>query len=67
MLSQATRVIASKGSSIKDLQVSEKNREDILKMAMGPSGNLRTPTFKVGEYYVVGFNDEMYSQRLQEI
>jgi len=59
-------VIAARGAKIKELEVSEKNRADILKMAMGPSGNLRAPTFKVGEYYVVGFNDDMYSERLHE-
>ncbi len=31
---------------------------------MGPSGNLRAPTFKLGNRYLVGFNDEMYKQNL---
>jgi hypothetical protein len=33
---------------------------------MGPSGNLRAPTFKVGEDYLVGFNEEMYEALLNE-
>lgn len=31
---------------------------------MGPSGNLRAPTFKVGDTYLVGFNEEMYEEQL---
>ena len=27
---------------------------------IGPSGNLRAPTLRVGTTLVVGFNDEMY-------
>jgi len=66
LLSQGDRVVAVKGKTVQNLQVSEKNREAILKMAIGPSGNLRAPTFKIGKYYVVGFNDEMYLERLYE-
>jgi hypothetical protein len=59
--------MAAKGKTIKDLSISDRNRQDILKMIMGPSGNLRAPTFKIGEYYVVGFNDDMYTTRLKQI
>ncbi len=31
---------------------------------MGPSGNLRAPTFRLGNHYLVGFNPEMYEQHL---
>ncbi|NIQ96108.1 MAG: hypothetical protein GWN87_19330, partial [Desulfuromonadales bacterium] len=37
-------------------------REAVLKKAMGPSGNLRAPTYKVGDDYIIGFNDELYKQ-----
>lgn len=65
LLSNAQRVVAVKGKILKNLSVSERNREEILKISMGPSGNLRAPTFRLGEYYVVGFNEDMYTERLQ--
>jgi hypothetical protein len=35
-------------------------KEEILKHAMGPSGNLRAPTYRTGNRFVIGFNDELY-------
>lgn len=31
---------------------------------MGPSGNLRAPTFRIGNHYLVGFSEEMYERFL---
>ena len=59
-------VFAAKGKSRKEFEVSDNNREQILKAAMGPSGNLRAPTFKVAENYLIGFNEEMYEALLNE-
>ncbi len=35
--------------------------DDILKVIMGPSGNLRAPSLVVGNKLVVGFHQEMYT------
>lgn len=35
-------------------------KEAVLKNIMGPSGNLRAPTYRVGDDYVVGFNLDLY-------
>ena len=37
---------------------------DVAAIIMGPSGNLRAPTLKVGTTLVVGFNDEAYDNLL---
>ena len=34
---------------------------ELAKAVLGPSGNLRAPTAKVGKTFVVGFNDEAYT------
>jgi arsenate reductase-like glutaredoxin family protein len=34
--------------------------EELLKLVLGPTGNLRAPTLKVENRIVVGFNQEMY-------
>lgn len=37
---------------------------DILLMMLGPTGNLRAPTARVGRTLVVGFNDQIYEHVL---
>ena len=43
-----------------DLKKTELSQEEILKLVLGPTGNLRAPTLLVGKSMVVGFNQEMY-------
>jgi hypothetical protein len=31
---------------------------------MGPSGNLRAPTYRAGDQFVIGFNAELYEDWL---
>ena len=40
------------------------NREEILKSVMGPSGNLRAPTWKIDREFLVGFSPEQYQEVL---
>jgi len=46
------------------LTPSAENRDEILKRAMGPSGNLRAPTLRCGNDFLIGFNAELYSEWL---
>ena len=41
-------------------QATDTNKEAILKAAMGPSGNLRAPTLRLKDRFVVGFHDDFY-------
>jgi len=34
--------------------------DEILKLILGPSGNLRAPTIRIGRNLVVGFNEELF-------
>ena len=43
-----------------DLKKTDLTEEEILKLVLGPTGNLRAPTLLVGKKMVVGFNQEMY-------
>jgi len=38
--------------------------DEIASLMMGPSGNLRAPTFRKGKTIVVGFNEEAYIKLL---
>ena len=37
---------------------------ELEKVALGPTGNLRAPTLRVGKTWFVGFNEEVYGDRL---
>ena len=37
---------------------------DVVEAMLGPTGNLRAPTLRVGKTVVVGFNEDVYSDVL---
>ena len=39
-------------------------KEEILKVSLGRTGNLRAPTLRVGKNLYVGYNEEMYKELL---
>ena len=41
-----------------------KSKEEVLKVSLGRTGNLRAPTLRVGKNMYVGYNDEMYKELL---
>jgi len=38
------------------------DKKEILKDVIGPSGNLRAPTWRIGNEFIVGFNPELYEE-----
>ncbi|MCK5916394.1 MAG: hypothetical protein KAG92_09670 [Deltaproteobacteria bacterium] len=57
---KAKTVTIAKGKKQLDFTPVPENRDEILKAAMGPSGNLRAPTLKIGDHLLVGFNLELF-------
>jgi hypothetical protein len=57
----ATKVIVAKGKKRSDF-AGGKATKDVVDAMLGPTGNLRAPTARVGKTVVVGFNDEVYSE-----
>lgn len=55
-------MISAKGKKVVEvnLKKTDLSQDEILKLVLGPTGNLRAPTLLVGEKMVVGFNEEMY-------
>ncbi len=37
-------------------------KDEILKVTLGRTGNLRAPTLRVGKKFYVGYNEEMYRE-----
>ena len=57
-------MIVAKGKKVDDFSVTGKPSGDAVQAMLGPTGNLRAPTARVGGTLVVGFNEEVYSSLL---
>ncbi len=57
-------LIATKGKKVEtfDLKKDRPDDETLLACLMGPTGNLRAPTVRVGRTLIVGFNEDIYAQ-----
>ena len=64
MLQSAASVTVAKGKKIERFSAVADEKETVLKQVIGPSGNLRAPTYRVGDDFVVGFNDDLYREWL---
>ncbi len=63
-LKNASTISVAKGRKILKFDVATAGKDEILKRVMGPSGNLRAPTYRVGDAFVVGFNLDLYEEWL---
>ncbi len=61
---KAKKIIASKGAKIISLDLAKDKPDDetLRGLVVGPSGNLRAPTLKIGRDLIVGFSDGLYAQ-----
>ena len=60
LLKDAEKISVAKGKKIQAFENVAAEKDDVLKSAMGPSGNLRAPTYRVGKQFIIGFNPDMY-------
>ena len=63
-IKSASSIHVAKGKKAISWNPKSDDREEILKTVMGPSGNLRAPTWKIGSDILVGFSEEQYQQVL---
>ena len=64
LINASSRLLVAKGKKRVEINL-RKDRpsdEDLLKLVLGPTGNLRAPTLRVGKTLVVGFHPEMYDE-----
>ena len=61
LLKEASRLIAMKGKKVQEFDVSAKVGSDAVESMLGPTGNMRAPTIKVGNTYLVVFNEEIFA------
>ena len=60
---QASKVIVAKGKKVTEFAGGKAGKEVVAAM-LGPTGNLRAPTLRRGKTVLVGFNEEVFSDRL---
>ena len=60
MLKSASKLIVAKGRKISEFPVSTRVSADAVAAMLGPTGNLRAPTARVGKTVLVGFNEDAY-------
>lgn len=66
VLENVEKLYSAKGKQVKEVNLSE-NRpsdEELKKLLLGPTGNLRAPTIRVDETIVVGYNQDTYEKLL---
>lgn len=64
LVSGAREVWALKGKKIRILNPEKDDPVEMLAEIIGPTGNLRVPSLRIGDRLVVGFHEDAYSQLL---
>ena len=69
MVRQAQRLVVAKGKKVTavDLAAGTPSDEELAKLMLGPTGNLRAPTMRVGQTILVGYNDQVFSDELGKL
>ena len=64
LLGAASDLWAARGKKVVKVNLKKDglSDEELLKLVLGPTGNLRAPTLCVGKKVLVGFNQEMYEE-----
>ncbi|MBX9953099.1 MAG: hypothetical protein K2Y39_28255 [Candidatus Obscuribacterales bacterium] len=66
MAAKADEIYSLKGKKIVrlDLKKTKADDDEIASLMMGPTGNLRAPTWRKGKTLVVGFDEQTYNELL---
>lgn len=64
LLAEGEKVCVAVGKKVVEFDPATMDRDLFLKKVVGPSGNLRAPTVRVGKVFYVGYHPEMYKTLL---
>ena len=64
LLKSASKLIALKGKKVSEFNVAKDIPSEAIAATLGPTGNMRAPTLRVGKTLIVGFNEEIFGQEL---
>ena len=62
----ASKVFAARGKKVSEVKLdgSDAALDELRSIVLGPTGNLRAPALRLGKTWVVGFNEELYAERV---
>ena len=62
LLKEVDEIVATRGRQVVriDLKKEKPDAETIKRLLIGPSGNLRAPTLRIGRTLLVGFDEQTY-------
>ena len=62
-----SKLIVSKGKKLTEVNLKKDRPDDdeLVRMMLGPTGNLRAPTLKIGRTLLIGFNADAYESALR--
>ena len=61
-MESASLILTGKGKKRQEWNPDSDDKANILKDVIGPSANLRAPTWRIGNEFIVGFNPELYEE-----
>ncbi len=66
LAAKVNHIHAAKGKNVVYINVKKDkpDNEALTKVMLGPTGNLRAPTLRIGKTLLIGFNAELYEQVL---
>jgi len=62
MVKAASKVYVAKGKKLDEFKPGGKADPAAVAAMLGPTGNLRAPTLRVGKTVIVGFNEDLYRE-----
>lgn len=66
LLEGVRKLIVAKGKKTETFDLADHRPDDriLLEHMLGPTGNLRAPTLRIGATLLIGYNEEAYQQAL---
>jgi hypothetical protein len=61
---QASLIVVAKGKQVDEFKPGGKADSDAVDAMLGPTGNLRAPTIRLGTIVIVGFNEDVFKDKL---
>jgi len=63
LISNGKKIIVTKGKKILEFDPENCDNNEVLSIALGRSGTLRAPALKLGDEWIIGYNDELYAEK----
>jgi hypothetical protein len=64
MARQAQRLVAAKGKKVTSFDLTQEQPSEAVLAALllGPTGNMRAPTLRIGQTLLIGYNEQAFAE-----